>query len=154
MVRSLAAEAEACASQLASSYAPRSDVQDQRQTAELHGRLESLARQLELPLLRSLATALLEFWRRPEAAEVGQVELAQAAAARSCAYLGCSNLELEGGPAAGEGAGAKRCSAECAKANWREGGHREACAALRAARREERAQQRRQQEETQDGQEC
>ena len=32
------------------------------------------------------------------------------------------------------------CSTECAKANWRQGGHREACAVLRAARREERAQ--------------
>ena len=32
------------------------------------------------------------------------------------------------------------CSTECAKANWRQGGHREVCSALRAARREERAQ--------------
>ena len=63
----------------------------------------------ELPLLRSLAAALLEYWRRPEAAEAGQLELAQAAAARSCAYIGCANFECEGGPAAGEGTGAKCC---------------------------------------------
>ena len=62
-----------------------------------------------LPLLRSLTAALLEYWRRPEAAQAGQLELAQAAAACCCAFLSCANLECEGGPAAGEGVGAKCC---------------------------------------------
>ena len=137
----LAAEAEVCASKVASRHGSTSGSgkQAQQQQAEMQpadpeGELESMAGQLlrmntqavlscpgntsqaleafvmqQLPLLRSLATALLEYWRHPEAAEAGQLELAQAAAARSCAYLRCANLECEGGPAAGEGTGAKRC---------------------------------------------
>ena len=133
----LTAEGAACAEQLASTQRSTagSSRQGRRQPADLHARLTNLVRQLdriytqdwltrmgagavqpyvelvrhELPLVRSLATALLEYWRRPEAAEAGQLELAQAAAARSCAYLRCANLECEGGPAAGEGTGAKRC---------------------------------------------
>ena len=38
-----------------------------------------------------------------------QLTLAQAAATRSCAYLRCANLRGEGGPAAGEGVGSKKC---------------------------------------------
>ena len=135
----LTAEGAACAEQLASAQRSTagSSSQGQRQPTDLHARLTSLLQQLarlktqnrlqssateagavqavdtlvrhELPLLRSLAAALLEYWRRPEAAEAGQLELAQAAAARSCAYLSCANLECEGGPAAGEGVCAKCC---------------------------------------------
>lgn len=139
MVRGLLAEADSCSAHLARAQhsAAGDGAQGQRQSAQLRGRLKSLSRQLhqkherallarhaanavstqaldafarrQLPLLRSLAAALLEHWRRPEAAEAGQLELAQAAAARSCAYLGCANVGFEGGPAAGEGAGAKCC---------------------------------------------
>lgn len=135
----LTAEGAACAEQLASAprSAAGSITQGQPQPTDLHARLTSLLRQLgrletqnwlqhfgtekgavqvvvvfvrqQLPLLRSLAAALLEYWRRLEAAGAGQLEEAQAAAARSCAYLRCANLECEGRPAAGEGTGAKRC---------------------------------------------
>ena len=43
------------------------------------------------------------------APEAAQLELAQAAAARSCAYLCCTNLRGEGGAAARQGAGSQRC---------------------------------------------
>ena len=56
-----------------------------------------------------LGRALLAWWRRPEAQPEQQLELAQAAAARSCAYLRCGNLGGEGGPAAGQGVGSMRC---------------------------------------------
>ncbi|PRW59882.1 hypothetical protein C2E21_2002 [Chlorella sorokiniana] len=62
-----------------------------------------------LPPARRLAAALLDWWRRPEAQPAAALELAQAAAARSCAYLRCANLGGEGGPAAGQGAGSQRC---------------------------------------------
>ncbi|KAI3433899.1 hypothetical protein D9Q98_003701 [Chlorella vulgaris] len=74
------------------------------------------------------------------------LELAQAAATRSCAYLRCANLASEGGPAAGKGAGTRRCSkcrvaqycdTACSRADWR-AGHRRTCGALGAARVAER----------------
>ncbi len=61
------------------------------------------------PPARRLAAALLAWWRRPKAQPAAALELAQAAAARSCAYLRCANLGGEGGPAAGQGAGSQRC---------------------------------------------
>ncbi|KAL4852781.1 WD repeat-containing protein 44 [Chlorella vulgaris] len=70
------------------------------------------------------------------------LELAQAAAARSCAFLGCANLAGEGGPAARQGAGSQRCSkcrvawycgTACSHADWR-AGHRRMCRVLGAAR--------------------
>ena len=39
-----------------------------------------------------------------------QLQQAQAAAQRSCAYLRCANAALQGGPAAGQGEGTLRCS--------------------------------------------
>ena len=66
-----------------------------------------------LPPARQLATALLAWWRRPEERQAAALELAQAAATRSCAYLRCANLGGEGGPAAGQGAGSMRC--RCAR---------------------------------------
>ncbi len=62
-----------------------------------------------LPPARRLATALLAWWRRPEVQQVAVLEAAQAAAARSCAYLCCANLSGEGGPAAGQGNGSQKC---------------------------------------------
>jgi len=58
---------------------------------------------------RSVAPLLLDHWCCPVAQEVAQLEMAKAAARRSCAYLRCANLGGEGGPAAGEGVGSMRC---------------------------------------------
>ena len=58
---------------------------------------------------RRLAAALLAWWRRPEVQPAAALEVAQVAAARSCAYLRCANLGGEGGPAAGQGTGSQRC---------------------------------------------
>ncbi|KAL4421393.1 hypothetical protein ABPG75_010684 [Micractinium tetrahymenae] len=89
-----------------------------------------------------VAALLLQHWARPEQVAADRLVLAQAAAARSCANLRCANLGLEGGPAAGQGRGCKRCSAcravyycgtACSHADWR-AGHRRVCAALGVAR--------------------
>ncbi|KAI3433924.1 hypothetical protein D9Q98_003726 [Chlorella vulgaris] len=78
--------------------------------------------------------------REPQADDA--LELAQAAAVRSCAYLRCANLAGEGGPAAGQGQGSQRCSkcrvawycgTACSHADWR-AGHRRVCRALGPAR--------------------
>ncbi len=95
---------------------------DQR---ELDGLAASLAQLLEMAeqgrvaqALRHLATEVLPQAAQPAAVavqhltpapEAAQLELAQAAAARSCAYLCCANLGGEGGPAAGQGVGSMRC---------------------------------------------
>ena len=89
---------------------------------------------------RQLAAALLAHWEQSAPAEEN-VELAQAATARSCAYLRCTNLGLEGGPAAGQAGSlkcsgcraAQYCSTACSHADWR-AGHRRVCKALAAAR--------------------
>ena len=62
-----------------------------------------------LPPARTLAAALLDWWRRPSVQQQLQLEAAQAAAARSCAYLRCANLGGGGGPAARQGEGSQRC---------------------------------------------
>lgn len=94
-----------------------------------------------VPQLEEVAEAMCEF-RRPagqEAAE--QLALARVAAARSCAHLACSNVDAEGGPAAGEGRGCKKCggcravsycSEACQHTDWRQGGHRRVCKLLAA----------------------
>ena len=64
------------------------------------------------PVLRAtaaLAPLLREHWSQPEQMAADRLPAAQAAAARSCAYLRCTNLGGEGGPAAGEGVGSQRC---------------------------------------------
>lgn len=60
-----------------------------------------------------LATALLEWWQRPEQAAASQLALAQIATARSCAYLGCTNLIHGLGPAAVKGEGRLKCRWAC-----------------------------------------
>jgi hypothetical protein len=92
---------------------------------------------------RAFLTALLrhqQLRREPQPGDA--LELAQAAATRSCAYLRCANLAGEGGPAAGPGTGSQRCSkckvawycgTACSHADWR-AGHRRVCRALGAAR--------------------
>ncbi|PRW56253.1 putative ATP-dependent DNA helicase HFM1 isoform A [Chlorella sorokiniana] len=63
-----------------------------------------------LPPARRLAAAMLAWWRGPAVQQEQQLEAAQVAAARSCAYLRCANLGGGGGPAAGQGEGSLRCS--------------------------------------------
>lgn len=62
------------------------------------------------PPALALTSALQEWWALPEQVAATRLATAQAAAARSCANLRCANLGLEGGVAAGEGAGCRRCS--------------------------------------------
>jgi len=57
-----------------------------------------------------LAAALQQYWQMPEQVAAEQLQLAQAAATRSCAYLRCANVGSTSGPAAGRGSGGKRCS--------------------------------------------
>lgn len=59
-----------------------------------------------LPPARQLAVALLEWQQQPEQQAAARLEMAQAAAQRSCAYVRCPNLAGEGGPLAGQGVGA------------------------------------------------
>lgn len=57
-----------------------------------------------------LAAALRQWWALPDQVAAARLEAAHAAAARSCAHLRCPSLGLEGGAAAGQGVGCKRCS--------------------------------------------
>lgn len=63
-----------------------------------------------LPLLSRLATALQAVWALPYEQAQARWEAAQAAAARSCAFLRCASVDRGGGPAAGKGEGSLRCS--------------------------------------------
>ncbi|KAL4439786.1 hypothetical protein ABPG75_002787 [Micractinium tetrahymenae] len=123
-----------------------------------HGRLDlpAMLRRL-LPPAETLAAALQEWWARPEQVAAARLEAAQAAAVRSCANLRCANLGLEGGAAAGEGVGCRRCSGcrisyycgtACQNADWR-AGHRKVCSELAAERQRQRAQQQQRQPEEQ-----
>lgn len=56
-----------------------------------------------------LAAALQAAWAEPAPMAHEDVEAAEMAAGSSCAYLRCSNLGGEGGLAAGQGVGSKRC---------------------------------------------
>ncbi len=79
-------------------------------TCELAASAERLAKLQELlPHIVRLAARLAALWRQPEQQAVEQLLQAQAAATRSCAYLRCSNVGAEGGPAAGQGLGSMRC---------------------------------------------
>lgn len=57
----------------------------------------------------ALGAAMERCWEQCGEAQQARVEVAQAAAARACACLGCASF-VGGGPAAGEGQGCKRCS--------------------------------------------
>jgi hypothetical protein len=101
----------------------------------------TLLQQQVLPKAEALAQLLWQYWQQPEQQAAARLELAQAAATRCCAYLRCSQLGAQGGPAAGEGVGSKRCSGcrvtwycgtACSHADWR-AGHSKVCKALAAA---------------------
>ena len=98
--------------------------------------------------LAALADLAHQGWQQSGQAAAARLELAQAASARSCAYLACSNLGGEGGPAAGQGIGSRRCGqcravwycgTTCSHADWCAGGHRRVCKALAAARQAAKA---------------
>jgi hypothetical protein len=101
----------------------------------------TLLREHVLPQGEALSQMLWQHWQQPEPRAAARLELAQAAATHCCAYLRCAQLGTQGGPAAGEGAGSKRCSgchvawycgAACQHADWR-AGHSKVCKALAAA---------------------
>ncbi|KAL4457574.1 hypothetical protein ABPG75_012439 [Micractinium tetrahymenae] len=97
-----------------------------------------------LPPAARLAEALQEHWAQPEQQAAAWLELGQALAVRSCAYLRCANLGGGGGPDAGQGEGSRRCGGcravwycgtACSHADWGCGGwHKKVCRALAAAR--------------------
>ena len=62
-----------------------------------------------LELDAAAAAALLQRWEQQADDAAEQLELAWAAAARSCAYLRCPNLAAEGGAFAGQTEGSKKC---------------------------------------------
>lgn len=109
---------------------------------QLKGR--ELARQLQrvlLPRALDAAAAQQQHWEQAGGRQDHRLQLARAAAARSCANLRCADVTLAGGPDAGSGRGCKRCSgcravwycsAACSRADWRTagGGHKWTCAAL------------------------
>ena len=62
-----------------------------------------------LPAAERAAAVVKRHQALPELAQARQLEVARAAAGRSCAYLCCSNLQAGGGPAAGKGEGSLQC---------------------------------------------
>ena len=62
-----------------------------------------------LPACVQLAAALMAHWREPDQLAASKLEAAQAAAARSCAFLRCASLGGESGPAARQGGFSQRC---------------------------------------------
>ncbi len=65
-----------------------------------------------LPPAADLAALMQQYYALPAVEAERRLQLAQAAAGRSCAYLRCANLGGEGGAAAGQGAGSMRCRCE------------------------------------------
>ncbi|KAL4447715.1 hypothetical protein ABPG75_004934 [Micractinium tetrahymenae] len=121
-------------------------LKDRRSDGEPQ-QLVSCLQQEWLPHAVATAQALQRRWEEQQAGRqaAAQLELAQAAATRCCAYLRCPNLGAEGGPAAGQQPGSKRCGrcravwycgTDCSHADWRAGGHRKVCSALAAARQQ------------------
>ena len=76
-------------------------------SASLAERAERL-QQLAQPASR-LGRAMVEMAHSPAMEAQRQLELARAAATRSCAYLRCANVAGQGGAAAGQGVGSARC---------------------------------------------
>ena len=66
-------------------------------------------RQQVLPAAERLAALFDAYCHLPDQQAAVNLEVARAAAGRSCAYLSCPNVQGGGGALAGEGAGSKRC---------------------------------------------
>ena len=77
------------------------DLSSQPQTPDSLQRFARTAAQL--------AAVVQQHWAEPAQQAQHRLALAQVAAARSCAYLRCPNVEQAGGPAAGEGLSSKLC---------------------------------------------
>jgi hypothetical protein len=93
-----------------------------------------------LPPAAEVAALLHRYFELPEQEAVRALELAEAASARSCAYLSCFNLtmesrEAEGKPTqkCGQCRSVRYCSRACSVEDWR-AGHKRVCKALAAAR--------------------
>ncbi|KAL4433943.1 hypothetical protein ABPG75_000384 [Micractinium tetrahymenae] len=92
------------------------------------GSLEKLRLlQAAMPAATEAAAALQAWWDLPTQQQAAQLELGQAAGLRACAFLGCANLQAQGGAGAGRGEGSKRCGGcrsvwycgtECSHADW------------------------------------
>jgi hypothetical protein len=105
----------------------------------------SLLKHQALPQAEALSQVFWQHWHQPEQQAAARLEVAQAAVTRCCAYLRCAQLGAQGGPAAGQGLGSKRCSGcrtawycgvACQRADW-QAGHKEMCKVLAAARKQE-----------------
>lgn len=101
-----------------------------------------------LPAATRMAEAMQALWAEPWEQEAAMHQLGRVACVRACANLRCASLELDGGPAAGQAEGSKRCSVcrvtwycspACQHADWRgPTGHRKVCKALAAERQQGR----------------
>ena len=65
-------------------------------------------RQLRQPAAH-LARLICQWRQQREPSRMMLLALGRAAAARSCAYLRCANVAVQGGPSAGQGVGSARC---------------------------------------------
>lgn len=122
--------------------APRAEAQMQQLRSLIVSSLAApLLDDAILRCVAELGAALRRCQQLPDQREAAQLELALAAAARSCANLACQNLEtVRARELAGKGN--QRCSAckvsryccpTCHAQDWRQGGHRRACPLLKAA---------------------
>jgi hypothetical protein len=98
-----------------------------------------------------LAAALAKYWEEPAQLAIDRMQYAQVSGTRSCAFLHCGNLRASGGPAAGQGAGFKKCGGcrvqyycctQCSHQDWRVG-HKRMCKLLAATRGRRRRRRRR-----------
>lgn len=105
------AEAQACRLRVQRAAAALDRALLQAKAGMRQGRVNpsALLRRLQAPA-EALVAALQEWWALPDQVAAAGLEAARAAATRSCANLRCPNLGLEGGAAAGQGVGCKRCS--------------------------------------------
>lgn len=84
-----------------------------------------------------LAAALLSYFQLPEQQEAAAVQLAQAAATRSCSYLRCAQLEARKSKRCRACGCARYCCHACSVLDWRHGSHnKRTCAALAALQQE------------------
>jgi hypothetical protein len=118
------------------------DGPDQRERWSMPKRHADKAAQLRhlLPPAAEVAALLQRYFELPEQEAARALQLARAAGGRSCAYLCCANLTMEGREAegkltqkCGQCRSVRYCSRACSVADWR-AGHKRVCKALAAAR--------------------
>ena len=93
-----------------------------------------------LPPAAEVAALLQRYFELPGQEAARALEMAHAAGGRSCAYLCCANLAMEGREAegkltqkCGQCRSVRYCSRACSVEDWR-AGHKRVCKALAAAR--------------------